>query len=369
MQAPSEIPEVHPNDKALLRPLASLARAKAGDEPVSFLRRTEYISSSVRRSAPGGPTRPNNANRQPNKRPAPEVDDSPAAIRRKIMHDFDWAKKCLEDTSRVKNPFPKRGAKIADSFRFAPDLDAFPDAGAYVEVKFATNPVQGHGKYDDRMLNGALKPCEKTPAEEMAYAQVVDAHERDPDNNSKPPPFMNYDFYLHKRGDTPRFRAKFDVDNPEKDEDGLYTAEGESGPCFQFTRLRGYETTKEVEMDHKTKYGTQLFIGFTEEDDIEAEKGAWYYPVMQKSVIRPQRQRAIDLTRGLEVGDGQATVEQLDVTIEDPTDELREHMAKFGEHPRGWSDEEEEEEEEEVDEDGEEAGGREDADAEGDDEE
>ena len=312
--------------------------------------------------------RPKDKDRLPVKRAAREADDSPAAIRRKIMHDFDWAAKCLEDHSRVKNPSGKKGVKIADGYRFAPDLDAFPDAGAYVEVKFAHNPVQNRGRYDDRMLNGALKPVEKTPEEEAAYAHAVDLWERDPMNNSKPPPFMNYDFYLHGKGDTPRFRAKFDVDNPEKDEDGLYTAEGESGPCFQFTRLRGYETTKEVEMDHKTKYDTQLFIGFTEDDDIEAEKGAWYYPVMQKSVIRPQRQKAINLTRGFEAGDGQQVVEQLDVTIEDPTDELREHILKFRECPRGWDEEEEQQREEDGDEEGSRAGSPEEVDAEGDDE-
>lgn len=285
--------------------------------------------------------RPAEPDRQPKKRAAPETDDSPAAIRRKIMRDFDWSKKCLEDFSRVKNPFKKRNIKIEDGYRFAPDLDAFPDAGAYVEVKFAHNPAQNRGKYDDRMLNAALKPCEKTAEEEAAYTHAVELWERDPINNSKPPPFMNYDLYLHKVEDTPRFRAKFDVDNPENEEEGLYTAEGESGPCFQFTRVRAYETTKEVEMDHKTKYDTQLFIGFTEDDDIEAEKGAWYYPVMQKSVIRPQRQKAINFTKGLEAGNGPPVVEQLDVTIEDPTDELREHMLKFREHPRGWDDEEE----------------------------
>lgn len=287
--------------------------------------------------------RPAEPDHQPKKRAAAETDDSPAAIRRKIMRDFDWSKKCLEDSSRVKNPFTKRSLKIEDGYKFAPDLDAFPDAGAYVEVKFAHNPVQNGGRYDDRLLNAALKPCEKTAEEEAAYAHAAEMYERDPMNHSKPPPHMNYDFYLHKAGDTPRFRAKFDVDNPENEEDGLYTAEGESGPCFQFTRLRGYETIKEVEMDHKTKYGTQLFMGFTEDDDIEAEKGAWYYPVMQKSVIRPQRQKAINLTRGLEADDGQQVVEQLDVTIEDPTDELREHMLRFREHPRGWDEEEEEE--------------------------
>lgn len=280
------------------------------------------------------------------------------------MRSFELGKKNLDNLPKVTNPFKKRTLKVVDGFKFAPDLDAFPDAGAYVEVKFGHNPVQNRGKYDDRMLNGALKPCEKTPEEEAAYAQAVEMWERDPMNHPKPPPFMNYDFYLHRTGDTPRFRAKFDVDNPENEEDGLYTAEGESGPCFEFTRLRGYETTKEVEMDHKTKYDTQLFVGFAEEDDIEAEKAAWYYPVMQKSVIRPQRQRAIDLTRGVGVED-QTVVEQLDVTVEDPTDELREHVLKFRENPRGWDEEEEQQEQEQEEEQEEEGAGWEETEGQG----
>ncbi|SPO04500.1 related to DNA-directed RNA polymerase II regulator [Cephalotrichum gorgonifer] len=346
IQAPSELPPVHAHDKALLRPLATLSRAKSGDEPVSFLRRTEYISSAVRRSTGGGLNPSGRPGGPPKKRPAPEADDSPAAIRRKIMREFEAGRKWIDNLATVKNPHSKRNIKVVDGFSFLPDLDAFPDAGAYVEVKFGNNPVKSKTKYDERLLNGALKPCEKSPAEEAAYNNAMELWERDPHNNSRPPPFMNYDFYLHENADdTPRFRAKFDVDNPENEEEGLYTARGESGPCFQFTRLRGYETTKEVEMDHKTKYDTQLFVGYTDEDDMEGPKAAWYYPVMQKSVIRPQRQKRIDLTRGLDADDGQTVVDQLEVTVEDPTDELREHIMKFKEHPRGWDEEEEEEDE------------------------
>ena len=344
IQAPNETPSVHPHDKALLRPLASLSRSKTGDQPVSFLRRTEYISSTIRRSGAGALINKDNL-RRPEKRPAPEPDDSPANIRRKIDHGFEVAEKYLNDPSKLKHPL-KKNAKVVDVFPILPDLDSFPDAGAYVTVKFLNAPVHSGTSYDTRLLSGLFKPCDRTPAEDAAYAEAMEMWERDPTNHSKPAPCTNYDYYLTKTAeDAQRFRAKFDIDNPENGEEELYTAQGESGPCFQFDRLRAYETVKETELDHKTKYSHELIIGYSD-GDIEGQKAAWYYPVMQRSTIRPQRQKRIDLTRGLEADDGQTVVDQLEVTVEDPSDELREHALKYKEHPHGWDEEEEDGEQE-----------------------
>lgn len=127
IQAPAQPPPPHPNDRPLLRPLSTLGKPKVADPSVSFLRRTEYISSVASKVRPdSGPLRGlNPAPRRPLKRPSPEPDkDSPAYIKRKIDQSFAIAAANLKDKSRVKHP-SKRNVKVVDAFPMLPDLDTF----------------------------------------------------------------------------------------------------------------------------------------------------------------------------------------------------------------------------------------------------
>ncbi|KAL2886556.1 RNA polymerase II-associated protein 1 -like protein [Ceratocystis lukuohia] len=333
IQAPATTPAIHPRDRPLLRPINSLGAPKPADVAVSFLRRTEYISGTTSKRTfidnKAGPKRIE-------KRRAPvEDDDSPAGIRRKIDKSFEFAEAYRKNPSSVKHP-ENRNLKLVDAFPILPDLDAFPDSGAYVTIKFLTNPVPPSTHYDDRLINGLLKPVETTPSEEAAYHQALELHERDPLNYSKPPPMMNYDFFLtHSATDTKRFRAKFDVNNPENDDDALYSHKSDNGPCFRFERVRGYETAKEIELNHTTKYSEELLVAFTDGKDSESQKAMWYYPVMQRSSIRPQRQRRLDIRRGFTQDDDRQDLDALDVRIEEPPEDMREAMLAFKENPCG----------------------------------
>lgn len=347
IQAPAQPPAPHPHDRALLRPLSTLGKPKVADPSVSFLRRTEYISSVTSKARPEtGPLRNlNSTARRPLKRPSPEPDkDSPAYIKRKIDQSFSIAAANLKDKNRVKHP-TKRNVKLLDSYPLLPDLDAFPDSGAYVVVKFTNNPVPPSKTYDRRLLNGLFRPIEKTDAEDEAYQLALQAHEHDPHNNPKPASSMNYDFYLSDSVDTAdKFRQKFDVNNPNHDDDGLYTHKNSDGPNFQFTRVRAYETAQEVELNHDTKYDEEVVIAF---DHDAGQKAAYYYPVMQRSTIRPQRAKNIARTIGLaEIQDQDQVIHQLDVTVSDPDDQLKQVMDGFKEHPYeqpyGGDDEEDE---------------------------
>ncbi|KAL5612632.1 uncharacterized protein BROUX77_002788 [Berkeleyomyces rouxiae] len=340
IQAPAAAPAVHPRDRPLLRPVNSLGAPKPADVAVSFLRRTEYISATSSKrtfidSKAGGPKRIE-------KRRAPvEDDDSPAGIRRKIDKSFEFAEAYRKNPASVKHP-ENRNLKLVDAFPILPDLDAFPDSGAYVTIKFLTNPVPPSTHYDERLINGLLKPVETTPSEEAAYHQALELHERDPLNYSKPPPMMNYDFFLtHSTADTKRFRAKFNPDNPNNDDAALYSHKSDNGPCFRFERVRGYETAKEVELNHTTKYAEELLVAFSDGKDAgsdsapaPAQKAMWYYPVMQRSAIRPQRQRRLDIHRGFTQQDEERQeLDALDVRIEEPPEDMRDAMLAFKENP------------------------------------
>jgi RNA polymerase II-associated factor 1 len=289
--------------------------------------------------------------RAPLKRKAasPEPDKgSPAYIKRKIERSFDVAGLGLRDRSRVKHP-SKRNVKLVDAYPLLPDLDAFPDSGAYVTVKFTHNPVPSSSTYDTRLLSGIFKPIERTEEEEAAYEAAIAAHERDPDRFPRPDNKMNYEFYLAADAAAAgQFRRRFDVDDPEKDSRELYPkrANGESADCFPFRRVRAYETSKEVELDHVSKYSEELILAFNEGGrNGEGERGLYYYPVMQRSTVRAQRSKNIARTAvGIQDGE-EAMIDQLDVTVDEPGEELKAHMGMYREHPFGFGEGEEEDEE------------------------
>ncbi|KAI1082272.1 RNA polymerase II-associated [Whalleya microplaca] len=336
IQAPAQPPPMHPHDRALLRPPGSLGNTKVADTNVSFLRRTEYISSTNARARHEGPLRSVNPNpRRTLKRPSPEPDrDSPAYVKRKIDQSFAIAATNLKDKSRVKHP-SKRNVKLVDAFPMVPDLESFPDSGAYVTFKFTHNPVPPSKVYDKRMLNGILKPISKSDAEEAAFQAALHAYERDPQNNPKPANLMDYDFFLNDTAaSAEKFRQKFDVENPDHDDEGLYTHKSGAKPNFQFPRIRAYETAQESELNNQTKYDEEVILAFNEDEMID-QKAVFYYPVMQRSIIKPQRTKNIARTIGVPDMVDEEIVDQLDVTVEDPTDEIREWMDLYKEHPYG----------------------------------
>lgn len=321
-----------------------MGKPKTDNAAVSFLRRTEYISSASKSNA-SPLLRSTNANqtRRPPKRKSPEPDkDSPAYVKKKIDQSFAITEQNLKDRSRVRHP-TKRNLRLVESYPLLPDLEAFPDSGAYVTIKFLTNPVGKTSAYDSRLLNGIFKPIERTETEEAAIRAAQEAYERDPENNPKPSDSMHYDFYLNDTETSgKKFRQRFDVDNPNRDDDTLYTNKRDSaGPCFQFNRLRAYETAHESELDHRSKYDEELIIAFSDEATALHQKAAYYYPVMQRSQIRPQRTKNIARKIGIADEDEQI-IDQLDVTVDEPTDEIKEQSERFKHDPYCLEDEEEE---------------------------
>ncbi|KAI8962488.1 Paf1-domain-containing protein [Daldinia sp. FL1419] len=339
IQAPAQPPQIHPHDRALLRAPGSLGHPKPAEANVSFLRRTEYISSVTTKRPDSGALRTNNpAPKRPLKQPSPERNvDDPAHIKKKIDEGFAIAAANLKDKTRVKHP-SKRNLKLVDAYPLIPDLEAFPDSGAYVTFKFTHNPLPTARTYDKRLLSGILKPISKTEAEEAAFAMAMQAHERDPLHVPKPQNLMDYDFFLSDSLDaSERFRQKFDIENPDHDDDSLYTHKSNGKPNFLYPRVRTYETAQELELNNQTKYDEEVVLAFNDDEAID-QKAAFYYPVMQRSVIKPQRNKNIARTIGIMPADlniEERNVDQLDVVVEDPSDETRTWMSLYRDHPYG----------------------------------
>ncbi|KAI0878372.1 RNA polymerase II-associated [Hypoxylon argillaceum] len=339
IQGPSPTPSIqslHPHDRALLRPLQTLGKPKTTDSAVSFLRRTEYISSGTTKSKhEAGPLRSVNPTpvRRPTKRPSPEPDkDSPAYVKRKIDQSFSIAAANLKDKNRVRHP-TKRNLKLVESYPMIPDLDAFPDYGGYFTIKFTNNPVPASGVYDKRLLNAVIKPGTLPEDEETAYKNAKQAHERDPANNPKPANPQTYNYFLSDSLETSeKFNQRFDVLNPDHDDDDLYTSQNSDGHgCFQFRFVRTYETKDEVELNNATKYDEELLVAFNNDEMVD-QKAVYYSPVIHRVVVKPQRSKTIHRNAGL-AEDVEEIPDRLAVTVNDFDDENRAMMEQWKTDP------------------------------------
>ncbi|SCO83212.1 related to DNA-directed RNA polymerase II regulator [Fusarium oxysporum] len=357
IQAPPHPPALHPHDRPLLRPIAALGKHKVAEANVSFLRRTEYISSTVTKRQDGAAPRALLTKANKNRRIPEPAADAPHVIKRKIDKGFDIAEHEFKDPKRAKHP-SKRNLKVVDVSPFIPDLEAFPDSGAYVTIKFHQNPVVSTKDYDRRLLSGLFRPIDRTAEEEEAYEAAVAAHEQDPENNPKPQNWMNFDYYLAATPDVgDRFRRKFDVEDADHNDDELYTHDSVNGGCFQYNRLRAYETAQETNYDHETKFDAEVLLAYNEDTFYPNQKAVYYYPVMQKSVIRPQRTK--NIARNIGITDEEQVVDQLDVTVEDPREDIREMIKQHRDHPLGTGQADEEEGNEEEHHEGQDAEGEE----------
>jgi RNA polymerase II-associated factor 1 len=316
-------PAPHPHDRALLRPLASLGKPKSSDSGVSFLRRTEYISSHTSRSrfdSTTSKTLVSNTGPRVKKLPINIDKESPEYIKQQVDQSFQTAALNLMDPNRVKHPY-KRNVRLIESFPILPDLSAFPDAGGYVSVKFQTNPVPPSNVYDIRLDSGLLRPLQPSDEKVRAREDAIAAYERDPERNPFPEPEQDYEFYLMDTvNDAANFKRKYDMMNPDKDDDDLYTHQNEAMyKCFRFKRIRAYETAATAG-SQETKYDEEIVISVNDGTDGIHQRAAYYYPLIQRSTIRPQRKKNIDRQRYGFADQGNEDADMIDivdVTIRD----------------------------------------------------
>jgi RNA polymerase II-associated factor 1 len=345
IQAPLHPPVPHSHDRALLRPLSTLGKPKFSDSGVSFLRRTEYISSYTSKSRFDSTTSKslidNTGNR--NRRPVHNIDkDSSEAIKKEVEKSFQIAANNLKNRNLVRHP-TKRNVKLVDAYPLLPDHDSFPDAGGYVSIKFLTNPVPPSTTYDVRLENSLLRPVEGSEEEEAAKQAIKEAYERDPERNPPPDETIEYEFYLtEKPSEALNFKRKFDTLDPEKDDEELYPQKNGSGEgCFRFKRVRAYESAAQTG-SVANKYDEEVAIAIHDGSDGLHQKGAYYYPVVQRTSIRPQRNKNIEMRRlRLNTTDDELkrATDFIDMRVEDPTEEMQTERDLFKELPWGREDE------------------------------
>jgi RNA polymerase II-associated factor 1 len=344
IQAPLHPPVPHPHDRPLLRSLSTLGKPKFSDSGVSFLRRTEYISSYTSKSRFESTTSRsligNVGSRS--KKAVQDIDkESPEYIKAQVEKSFEVTAKALQ-TRNVQHP-SKRNLKLVDAYPLFPDLYSFPEAGGYVTIKFTTNPVPPSTSYDTRLESSLLMPMPPSEEEELAKQAAKEAYERDPERNPPPNDTIEYEFFMNESAsEGHKFKRKFDTLDSDNEDEDLYTHKNEKGEgCFRFKRIRAYES-QVASGSQAGKYDDEVVIAIHDGNDGLRSKGAYYYPLVQKISIRPQRQKNIDLKRhGLAPSQDDPTkgqVDFVDLRIEEADETTKKERESFALYPLGKED-------------------------------
>ncbi|KAI9750302.1 MAG: hypothetical protein M4579_006522 [Chaenotheca gracillima] len=349
IQAPDHPPAIDPRDKPILRKPTQLGKPTSTANSVSFLRRTEYISNEINRNRADA-NRQARATGSGRKRRQSEISrDDPINILKTIVKGFDIAhpdeaytgpdtashirghKPTAAELEAWNNPVhpTKKHLKVLDSYPVLPDLDAFPDSGGYMIMKFATNPLAKSDAYDTRMDVGVLRPLELRPDIQATHQASVDAHRIDPNAPAPGPPPFDYEFSIPQDNDAVwDVKKAFSVPTPA---DASTATEGNE-KTFRYARVRTYETAQTSGSFHN-RYDEIALALHDPSPNLDStspqkQKGAYYYPILQKSQIR-QRRMAVTQRMGTNMGmmssqhqedpeDKEGRVDFLEITVRDP---------------------------------------------------
>ncbi|KAF2153741.1 Paf1 complex protein [Myriangium duriaei CBS 260.36] len=308
-------PVLHPHDRALLKPLSQLGKGGALNAGKTFLRKTEYISSDqgVKRFESSTSMDLLKLRNDPKRRKKDNLDkEHPLNILKSVIKGFDIAypKDAYkgEDTtekvqgasisnadisawSNPKHP-SKPDLKLIDSYPVLPDLDALPAVGSYILVKYSTDPSASVKGYNPCLDVAVLAP---TNANTTKFEDRSEAYEKDL-TMLKPTTEYDYEMYMPEDMNAVRgVKRKFDVNDPENDDASLYTFVDDQGNnAFKYKRVRAYETFAQ-QADGDDPFGDSVALALHDPEihpggsNRRLTKGAYFYPVLQRTQLRPKR--------------------------------------------------------------------------------
>ncbi|KAJ5569667.1 uncharacterized protein N7459_009097 [Penicillium hispanicum] len=314
IMAPEHPQPIDPADLPLLMTIDQLRNPAPKNTNVSFLRRTQHIS--VDRSAPAGSgATPAKSQLRASKKGKVSVDD-PKHVKKFIQKGFDIAyphsRHTGEDTeSRIRglpatkaesdawaNPVHPENSKLkpVGFFPVLPDLAGFPDPGGFVQFKFDKAPVPAAGSKRDKRIDVAIL-YPSAPEERICldHASKQALHKANPDIYPDPGPVpWNYDLFLPENAETlKKVRASFDLNNPNRESEDLYSNEGPVGDKYhRYDRVRTYATSAQTLHTDQKQRDIAITL-FKPNEGEEKQLGAYYYPILGKTRLKPERVRNI----------------------------------------------------------------------------
>ncbi|KAK9462104.1 RNA polymerase II-associated [Lipomyces oligophaga] len=238
--------ELHPTDKLLLRDLAALSGSLKSQPGVSFLRRTEYISSDAVKQARALARLDSSSSRS---KPKAELSDPLQQVHR-IEETFRLA---AEDADLTGFSHPtKTGLKVEQSWTLQPDVELFDLT--YLLMK---------------MAGGAPGVTEKDetsdPRYDVAIARPIGTAEKT---------FMS--LFLADKPVATEFKGKISESNDLFEDQSALDTESD-GKVYRFEYSRDYEVT--------TKSTDTISIGLDSES-----RSAYFHPIARDLVLKRRRQ-------------------------------------------------------------------------------
>jgi len=263
-------PKVHENDKPLLRPFASLGKPTRNSSGVSFLRRTEYISSESARSTFKSTTS-KDLIQHASRNAKSNSQDDPVIILKELISGFETSNPSDGKSWKLPTHPKKPHLKVVDSYPVLPDLSARPDGAGYVIVKLSTNPVS--------------TTTVKNPG--LDYAILV------PWNTEGSPEDVKFDYYLPDTPDV-AYNVKRKYTEVDPSDDGYTHVSDEGSGYLKYKRARAYEYVSNPQ-DRPNPY---LEVVVTIDDGGSSEegkaKGAYFSPIHNRYNLRPMRTKDVD---------------------------------------------------------------------------
>jgi RNA polymerase II-associated factor 1 len=367
--APEIQPVLNAADHALLLTPEQIRNRGASNTNVSFLRKTQYMTSqNARANDPlmRSASRSSKA-KSAAKTAEPAVSrDDPAYIKRHIQKGFDVAypNSAAQFNSNSLKPLPVTASdrdawrnpthpsnpklKPVDFFPLLPDLPAKTDSDSFISVKLDKPPLPAlpNGRRDHRIDVAILHPA-KVDEVEREWKLRKEAHERNPDLYEDPGRLAyDWDFCVPRlegsRGDkdmVERIRRKLNVADPRRDDEHLYLNRDKGR--FEYERIRTFAEDS-APMTRGWRYlALSLFdpdtlsSGSSGGDEVHSRlkiigqgKAAYYYQIGQRMRLKADRVKTLAQSRahGGQAGKMAAvanenSVDGVDVLIREPDED------------------------------------------------
>jgi len=300
-----------------MKPLSQLGKGGSANVGITFLRKTEYISSDqgVKRfesSTSKDLLRMRNNNARKRKSNIDKEDSG--NILNNVIKGFVIAhpedsrseQYALEKIaaaqitpaeqsawSAPKHP-TKPDLELLDSYPLLPDLEAVPAVGSYILIKYNTDPSASVNGYNQCLDVAILKP---TNSNHEKFNERMEAYEKD---LSLTKPTTEYDYELYMMDDmdaVKNVKRKFDSIDNDRDASNLYNHTDDEGKrFFKFNRVRAYETFQQ-QGEGGQPYDDSVTIAIHDPaldksgKPSRLNKGAYIYPVLQRTQLRPKRKQ------------------------------------------------------------------------------
>ena len=208
--------------------------------------------------------------------------------------------------NKPKNP-KNPNLKLLDSYALLPDWDATTDTGAYMMFKYMAAPINNplDPSYDPRLDVALFRPAGQSVKDQDLFIQQQEEQKQDP-TAPTPTSRFHFEFFLpNSRDRVPDIQRNFTTNDPTSDTitfDGEgEDDEGRPRKHFKYDNVRTYETSQQTACEDV--YGDIVALALHDPEKHKQEslrstklqKAAYFYPIIQKTSIRPRRPGHVEM--------------------------------------------------------------------------